>query len=227
MRNSVAHSLGDPGPSSSRTSLPARVRDTCGLGITPRQRAWPERSRRSFLPARCRKICATSAPNHGCQCNSCAQHHIATIGLHGLVSGSVSIRRRITNCIWAGTWTARRKLGSLREVAGESVPAAVRHLVDVSPGPEAGESLQTFIGRVGKTSSRTNSIYTIVPAYDQDPTYYYDWEGEAEFVLEDLGPGEMRRWSLAEMIDDRMLKPIRTLSSETTCGEASIRSVRE
>jgi sulfite reductase (ferredoxin) len=47
--------------------------------------------------------------------------------------------------------------------------------------------------------------YTIVPPHEQDSTYYYDWEGEAEFVLEDLGPGECAGGAL-EMIDDRMLE---------------------
>ncbi|MFO0731709.1 MAG: hypothetical protein U0361_12120 [Nitrospiraceae bacterium] len=55
---------------------------------------------------------------------------------------------------------------------------------------KTGESPQNFLGRVGKGVLKDELIpYTIVPARS-DSTYYYDWEGEAEFVLEDLGPGE-------------------------------------
>ena len=71
---------------------------------------------------------------------------------------------------------------------------------------KSGETLQSFIERVGKIALKEELIpYTIVPPYDQDQTYYYDWEGEAEFVLEDLGPGECAGGAL-EMIDDRMLE---------------------
>ncbi|MDE3020149.1 MAG: sulfurtransferase TusA family protein, partial [Nitrospirota bacterium] len=47
--------------------------------------------------------------------------------------------------------------------------------------------------------------YTIVPTFEEDPTFYYDWEGEEEFILEDLGPGECAGGAL-EMIGDRILE---------------------
>jgi sulfite reductase (ferredoxin) len=47
--------------------------------------------------------------------------------------------------------------------------------------------------------------YTIVPAYSGDPTFYYDWEADDEFVLEDLGPGECAGGAL-EMIENGILE---------------------
>ena len=47
--------------------------------------------------------------------------------------------------------------------------------------------------------------YTIVPSFQDDPTFYYDWEGEDEFVLEDLGPGECAGGAL-EMIENGILE---------------------
>ena len=44
-----------------------------------------------------------------------------------------------------------------------------------------------------------------MPKFEQDPTYYYDWEAEEEFTLEDLGPGECAGGAL-EMIDNRILE---------------------
>jgi sulfite reductase (ferredoxin) len=44
-----------------------------------------------------------------------------------------------------------------------------------------------------------------VPAFAVDPTFYYDWEGESEFVLEDLGPGECAGGAL-EMIENGILE---------------------
>jgi sulfite reductase (ferredoxin) len=47
--------------------------------------------------------------------------------------------------------------------------------------------------------------YTIVPSFRDDSTFYYDWEGEEEFVLEDLGPGECAGGAL-EMIENGILE---------------------
>ncbi|HWG96153.1 MAG TPA: sulfurtransferase TusA family protein, partial [Nitrospira sp.] len=47
--------------------------------------------------------------------------------------------------------------------------------------------------------------YTIVPSFQEDPTFYYDWEGEEEFILEDLGPGECAGGAL-EMIENGILE---------------------
>ena len=59
---------------------------------------------------------------------------------------------------------------------------------------------------MGKHVLRDELIpYTFVPPYEQDPTYYYDWEGEAEFVLGIWAPAECAGGAL-EMIDDRMLE---------------------
>ncbi|MER3422678.1 MAG: sulfite reductase, partial [Nitrospiraceae bacterium] len=60
--------------------------------------------------------------------------------------------------------------------------------------------------RAGKAKLKEELIrYTIVPSFEEDSTYYYDWEGEKEFVMEDLGPGECAGGAL-EMIDNRMLE---------------------
>src|SRR6185436_2564881 len=69
-----------------------------------------------------------------------------------------------------------------------------------------GEGLPGFIGRTGKVRLKEELIpYTIVPAFEEDATYDYDWEGEDEFILEDLGPGECAGGAL-EMIDNRILE---------------------
>jgi sulfite reductase (ferredoxin) len=143
----------------------------------------------------------------GCH-NSCAQHHIATIGLHGVGKRLGVHTAPHYELHLGGHVDGTPKIGQLAvKLPAKSVPAAVRHLVDVyRRDRKAGESLQSFIARVGKHVLKDELIpYTIVPPYEQDSTYYYDWEGEAEFVLEDLGPGECAGGAL-EMIDDRMLE---------------------
>src|SRR5438552_18521863 len=70
----------------------------------------------------------------------------------------------------------------------------------------SGEGLPAFIDRVGKVKLKDELIpYTIVPSFQDDSTFYYDWEGEEEFVLEDLGPGECAGGALA-MIENGILE---------------------
>ena len=86
-------------------------------------------------------------------------------------------------------------------------PAAISHLVDLYRRErQSSESFPAFLNRSGKAKLKEGLIpYTIVPSFEDDPTYYYDWEGEEEFVLEDLGPGECAGGAL-EMIDNRILE---------------------
>ena len=97
------------------------------------------------------------------------------------------------------------------KLPAKSVSAAITHLIDVYRRDRlSGEGLPAFIDRVGKVKLKDELIpYTIVPSFQDDSTFYYDWEGEAEFVLEDLGPGECAGGAL-EMIENGILKPTKS-----------------
>jgi sulfite reductase (ferredoxin) len=143
----------------------------------------------------------------GCH-NSCAQHHIATIGLHGVgkrVGDHVAPHYELH---LGGQVNGTAKIGQMTvKLPAKNVPAAISHLVDLyRRDRRQGESLQSFIQRTGKAKLKEDLIpYTILPRFEEDRTYYYDWEGDEEFVLEDLGPGECAGGAL-EMIDNRMLE---------------------
>jgi sulfite reductase (ferredoxin) len=203
----VTHSLGDPGAELVEDIIACPGTDTCGLGITSSKgmaRALAEVFPAGQVPEDLRDV---SVKISGCH-NSCAQHHIATIGLHGVGKRLGEHTAPHYELHLGGHVDGRPKIGQMTvKLPAKSVPAAIRHLVDVyRRDRREGETLLAFITRVGKAALKDELIpYTIVPAYDQDSTYYYDWEGEAEFVLEDLGPGECAGGAL-EMIDDRMLE---------------------
>jgi sulfite reductase (ferredoxin) len=93
------------------------------------------------------------------------------------------------------------------KLPAKNVPAAVSHLLEVwRRDRREGERLLDFIVRAGKVTLKDELIpFTIVPAFEADPSYYYDWEGEEEFILEDLGPGECAGGAL-EMIENRILE---------------------
>lgn len=202
-----ASGLGEPGAELIEDIVACPGTDTCGLGITSSKgvaRALAEVFPAGRVPEDLR---GASIKVSGCH-NSCAQHHIATIGLHGVGKRIGEHTAPHYEVHVGGGVNGTATIGQLVvKVPAKNVPAALSHLVTVFRRDRQGaETLPAFIKRVGKSVLKDELIpYTIFPSFDEDPTYYYDWEGEKEFVLEDLGPGECAGGAL-ELIDNQILE---------------------
>jgi sulfite reductase (ferredoxin) len=203
----VSENLADPGAELVEDIIACPGTDTCGLGITSSKgmaRALAEVFPAGQVPE---DLAGVSVKISGCH-NSCAQHHIAAIGLHG-------VGKRIGDHVaphyelhLGGKVNGTAKIGQMTvKLPAKSVPAAITHLIEVyRRDRQPGEGLPAYIDRMGKHKLKDELIpYTIVPAYDEDPTFYYDWEGDNEFILEDLGPGECAGGAL-EMIENGILE---------------------
>jgi sulfite reductase (ferredoxin) len=203
----ASQGLADPGAELVEDIIACPGTDTCGLGITSSKglaRALAE----VFPPGRVPEdLKGVSVKISGCH-NSCAQHHIATIGLHGVGKRQGDHVAPHYELHLGGQVNGTAKIGQMTvKLPAKTVPAAITHLVSVyRRDRQTGESLPAFISRVGKIKLKEELIpFTIVPNFAEDSSYYFDWEGEDEFVLEDLGPGECAGGAL-EMIDNRMLE---------------------
>ncbi len=203
----VPHGLADPGAELVEDIIACPGTDTCGLGITSSKglaRAMAEIFPPGRVPADLKDV---SVKISGCH-NSCAQHHIATIGLHGVgkrVGDHVAPHYELH---LGGQVNGTAKIGQMTvKLPAKNVPAAISHLLTFYRRDRlASEGLPSFIARTGKAKLKEELIpYTIIPTFEEDATYYYDWEGEEEFILEDLGPGECAGGAL-EMIDNRILE---------------------
>ena len=203
----VSQNLADPGAELVEDIIACPGTDTCGLGITSSKgmaRALAEVFPAGRVPE---DLGGVSVKISGCH-NSCAQHHIATIGLHG-------VGKRIGDHVaphyelhLGGKVNGTAKIGQMTvKLPAKSVPAAITHLIEVyRRDRQPGEGLPAYIDRMGKHKLKDELIpYTIVPSHEEDPTFYYDWEGDEEFVLEDLGPGECAGGAL-EMIENGILE---------------------
>lgn len=203
----ASRDLADPGAELVEDIIACPGTDTCGLGITSSKglaRALAEVFPAGRVP---KDLHDVSVKISGCH-NSCAQHHISTIGLHG-------VGKRLGDHVaphyelhLGGSVNGTAKIGQMTvKLPAKAVLAALTHLIDVyRRDRQLNEGLPAFIARVGKNKLKDELIpYTIVPAYQEDPTFYYDWEGEEEFVLEDLGPGECAGGAL-EMIENGILE---------------------
>ncbi len=203
----ASRGLADPGAELVEDIIACPGTDTCGLGITSSKglaRALAEVFPAGRVPEDLKGV---DVKISGCH-NSCAQHHISTIGLHG-------VGKRLGNHVaphyelhLGGSVNGTAKIGQMTvKLPAKAVPAAISHLIDVyRRDRQESENLPKFIARVGKSKLKDELIpYTIVPPYEEDATFYYDWEGEEEFVLEDLGPGECAGGALA-MIENGILE---------------------
>ncbi len=203
----VIHGLGDPGAEGVEDIVACPGTDTCGLGITSSKglaRALAEIFPAGKTPDDLKGV---DVKISGCH-NSCAQHHIATIGLHGVGKRVGDHVAPVYELHLGGQVNGTAKIAQLIvKVPAKNVPAAVQHLLDLYRRTRKdGESLPAFIDRTGKIKLKDELIpYTILPNYQDDQQYYFDWEGDEEFSVEDLGPGECAGGAL-EMIDNRILE---------------------
>ncbi|SPP63930.1 sulfurtransferase TusA family protein [Nitrospira lenta] len=199
--------LSDPGAELVEDIIACPGTDTCGLGITSSKglaRALAEVFPAGRVPE---DLSDVSVKISGCH-NSCAQHHISTIGLHGVGKRLGEHVAPHYELHLGGQVDGTPKIGQMTvKLPAKAVPAALSHLVTVYRRDRLPkENLSAFVARAGKNKLKDELIpYTIVPAYKDDPTFYYDWEGEAEFILEDLGPGECAGGAL-EMIENGILE---------------------
>ena len=203
----ASQGLADPGAELVEDIIACPGTDTCGLGITSSKglaRALAEVFPAGQVPE---DLSDVTVKISGCH-NSCAQHHIATIGLHGVGKRIGAHVAPFYELHVGGRVDGAAKIGQLVvKLPAKSVSAAITHLIAVYRRDRlAGERLPAFVDRAGKIKLKDELIpYTMVPSFQEDPTFYYDWEGEAEFVLEDLGPGECAGGAL-EMIENGILE---------------------
>lgn len=203
----ASQGLSDPGAELVEDIIACPGTDTCGLGITSSKglaRALAEVFPAGRVPD---DLADVSVKISGCH-NSCAQHHIATIGLHGVGKRIGEHTAPFYELHLGGKVNGTAKIGQMTvKLPAKAVSAAITHLIDVyRRDRQTGERLPAFIDRLGKNALKDELIpYTIVPPFAEDPTYYYDWEAEEEFVLEDLGPGECAGGAL-EMIENGILE---------------------
>ena len=202
-----AQGLSAPGAEGVEDIVACPGTDTCGLGITSSKGL--ARSLAELFPAGQTPddLKGVDVKISGCH-NSCAQHHIATIGLHGVGKRIGEHIAPVYELHLGGQIHGTAKIAQLIvKVPAKNVPAAIQHILDFyRRDRQEGESLQGFIARTGKAKLKEELIpHTFLPSFQENSEYYFDWEADEEFSVEDLGPGECAGGAL-EMIGDRMLE---------------------
>ncbi len=122
----------------------------------------------------------------GCP-NSCGQHYIANIGLYG---GAIPVEGHTVpafQVVLGGHFGRDMAVGQLiTHIPSKNVPDAVVALVsNYVDGRQQEESFNQFYGRVGKEGAlKVLESFKKIPAYEENPSFFVDWEGTEEFGLQ-------------------------------------------
>jgi sulfite reductase (ferredoxin) len=130
---------------------------------------------------------------NGCS-NSCAQHPVGTIGLFGV---ALRAHERLVPgyrvLLGARRGEGRTRLGRpIGSVPARALPEFLAELLaDFQSNRSAGENLSDYYDREGPDFfTAMLERHATIPPPGEDPSFYRDWESEADFSLAGRGPGE-------------------------------------
>ncbi len=129
----------------------------------------------------------------GCS-NSCGQHHVADMGFLGVSRNMNGRRVPHFQLVIGGQY--KNNAGSyglaIGAIPSKHVPKAVKTLTDRFVNEkQPDETFQKFVARIGKKEIRKLvDELSVIPSYEQDPSYYSDWGDPREYTIGDLGVGE-------------------------------------
>jgi len=181
--------------------------DTCRLGISSSMGLARELEKRLY--AENGKVSAVakdiSIKISGCP-NSCGQHHIANIGLHG---GAFPVKGKTVPAFMmfiGGVPERDMVVGQLTtQVPSKNVPDAVLRLVtNYADKRKKGEAFNDFYKNLGKDGIvallKQAPDLLAIPSYEEKPEFYSDWEGQQEFALQKGVIGECAGAVVADVV---------------------------
>jgi sulfite reductase (ferredoxin) len=191
----TALGLGNPGANRVGDVIACPGADTCGLGITSSKGVGGALTDHLAHngSAFAEDLTGIDIKISGCP-NSCAQHHIAAIGFHGLGHrieghlipayqlhlGGRSTDQGVAFGQLAGKYPAKR----IPEVVDALLAYYREHR-------EQGESFTAFADRLGKAPIvKALEPYTTLPAHDKAPAQFLDYGAYEPFSLDEAGAGE-------------------------------------
>lgn len=181
--------------------------ETCNLGITASRGlvSHLQEEMENGFPAG-KELDHISIKSSGCP-NSCGQHHIASIGLHGgakKVNGILSPHYEV---FLGGRVTEDQVVfgEGVVKIPAKNTPAAVRQLIENYKQEKLdNESFPEFYDRKGKSHFRMllDSLKNL-PDIEVQPDAYIDYGSTKKFSLEDRGQGECAG-AVTDMIQDQL-----------------------
>lgn len=141
---------------------------------------------------------------NGCQ-NSCGQHPIGLIGLHGVVR-KVSARPVPFYKLLLGGRRALLETRLAKDtgilIPARNIPLFLRDFIGrIDKDIDKNTDIYRYMDEKGLNLSKETSVkYSYVPSYEENRQFYIDWGKTEDFSLDGLGPGECGAGVL-DMID--------------------------
>jgi sulfite reductase (ferredoxin) len=126
--------------------------------------------------------------------NSCGQHHVADLGFYGVSRKIGGITVPHFQVVLGGQWTENAGSFGLAmgAVPSKRIPDVVTRLTEnYIQGRSKEESFQDYVQRIGKVEVKgLLDDLTMVPAFEEAPSFYTDWGDTRVFTVGDMGKGE-------------------------------------
>lgn len=184
-----------PGAETIRDVVACPGTDTCGLGITG-SKGLGRALTQIFADGEgeSEDLKGLSIKVSGCP-NSCAQHHIASIGFHGLAQ-KIEGRMIPAYQLHLGGRIEQKGVTFGHQIPlripAKRVPEVVKFLISLyRERRQEGESFFEFVDRTGRAKfQELLQPYTLLPAYEENKELYYDWGEQGDYELRESGKGE-------------------------------------
>lgn len=181
--------------------------ETCNLGITHSRglvKHLQEEMENGFPGGK--ELDHVSIKASGCP-NSCGQHHIASIGLHGGAKKVNGILSPHYELFLGGRVTEENAVFGtpVIKIPAKNTPQAIRFIVENYKNEKlADESFPEFYDRKEKAYfKQLLDPFKHLPGIDEKPDAYIDYHSTKKFSLEDRGQGECAG-AVTDMIQDRL-----------------------
>jgi hypothetical protein len=185
------------------TSCPGA--DTCALGITS-SKGLARAVRQELLPLAknggASALSGVTIKVSGCP-NACGQHHVASIGLHGVVKTIQGVKVPSYQLHLGGsTGQGQARIGrALEKVPARNVPKAIRALLAVYAAERSGDVTFADFAAALPAARVTEILRPHVETLPPEEERNLDWDQKEPFSTDDLGTGECAGAGVDAVVD--------------------------
>jgi sulfite reductase (ferredoxin) len=185
------------------TSCPGA--DTCALGITS-SKGLARAVRQELLPLAknggASVLSGVTIKVSGCP-NACGQHHVASIGLHGVVKTIQGVKVPSYQLHLGGsTGQGQARIGrALEKVPARNVPKAIRALLAVYAAERSGDVTFADFAAALPAARVTEILRPHVETLPPEEERNLDWDQKEPFSTDDLGTGECAGAGVDAVVD--------------------------
>lgn len=138
----------------------------------------------------------------GCP-NSCGQHQVANLGFYGRASRNDRLYPAYYVTLGGQTGDGKARLGeTIGQISARDLPVFTAELIEKYASiKESYADFEAYLRSIGTDEiKRLLNKYEVVPSFEEDKNYYFDWGAQELFSVKGKGQGECSA-GMFDMID--------------------------